>query len=77
MKLIPLPGSDGRPTLWVNPEHVAAVVRIDQSTGDGGIQLRAELKIEGMPLQRVHLSDHASLDDADAAWARFLQEFEG
>lgn len=71
MKLIPLPSSDGRPTLWVNPEHVAAVVRVDQSTGEG-VQLRAELKIEGMGLHRVNLGDHASPAEADAAWSKFI-----
>ncbi|MCD5348432.1 hypothetical protein [Agromyces sp. S2-1-8] len=76
MKLIPLPGSDGRPTLWVNPEHVTTVARLDQSTGEG-VQLRAELKIEGMGLHRVNLGDHASAADADAAWQKFFDELVG
>ena len=75
MKLIPLEGADGRATMWVNPGHVSVIVRIDQSTGDG-VQLRAELKVEGMPLMRVHVGGYASAAEADAGWASFLAQFE-
>lgn len=75
MELIPLSGADGSVMMWVNARHVAVIVRLDRSTGDG-VQVRAELKLEGMPLIRVNVGDYASAADADAAWTRFLGQFE-
>ncbi|WP_448812134.1 hypothetical protein [Agromyces bauzanensis] len=73
MKLVPVPGANGQPVLWVNPEHIASVSRLDYDTGNG-VQLRADLKIEGIPLQRINLGDFASTADADVAWSAFLGE---
>jgi hypothetical protein len=75
MKLLPIVFEDGRPQLWVNPSHVTAVSRLDFDTGEE-IQLRAELKVEGMPLQRVDLGTYASTSEADRAWAAFLAGFD-
>lgn len=76
MKLIPLPGDNGTPSLWVNPAHIVTVGRLDLKTGEL-VQLRAELKIEGMGLQRVSLGDHATPAAADAAWGRFIASLVG
>lgn len=75
MELIPLPGNDGRVTMWVRAQHVAVIVRIDQRTGDG-VQVRADLKVEGMPLIRVNIADVADAAAADEAWAGFLAHFD-
>lgn len=76
MKLIPLPAGEGPPSFWVSPAHVAAVTRRNQLTGDGGVQLRGEVKVEGMPLHQVDLGDFADVEAADAAWTRFLATLE-
>lgn len=75
MELIPLPGTDGRVTMWVRARNVAVIIRIDQRTGDG-VQVRADLKVEGMPLIRVNVADVADAAAADEAWASFLARFE-
>ncbi len=76
MKLVPVPSENGQPVLWVNPEHITSVGRLDYDAGDRQ-QLRAELKIEGMPLQRVNLGEFRSAADANAAWLAFLDELSG
>lgn len=76
MKLVPIPGLNGRPMLWVNPERIAAVTRLDYDTGKS-VQLRAELKVEGMPLQRVDLGTFASVELADQAWVAFMNRLQG
>ncbi|MDR5700173.1 hypothetical protein [Agromyces aerolatus] len=74
MRLVPFPGNNGNPLMWVNPEHVASVTRIDQQTGEG-VQLRAELNVEGMVFQRVDLRDYPTTNAADTAWLAFLNSF--
>ncbi len=76
MKLVPLPGRDGKPTVWVAPAHVTAVIREDMRTGTA-IQLRAEVKVEGLSLHRVHLGEHPDQAAADAAWQAFLDTLSG
>lgn len=77
MKLIPLPAGEGPPSIWVSPAHVAAVTRRNQFTGDGGVQLRGEVKVEGMPLHLVDLGEFLDLAAADNAWSSFLATMEG
>jgi hypothetical protein len=76
MKLVPVPPANGRPVLWVNPDHLTSVGRLDFDTGNS-VQLRAELKVEGMPLQRVDVGTFPTIEMADAAWASFLAAIGG
>lgn len=76
MKLVPVASQDGRPFLWVNPDHISSVSRLDFEAGDL-IQLRAELKVEGMPLQRIDIGTFSSPRLADTAWQDFLAQFNG
>lgn len=75
MRLIPVPGEDGRPTMWLNPDHLVSVMPI-VSHAQMGFRLAAELKIEGMQLLRVQLGEHESKIAADAAFEKFLAQLQ-
>jgi len=75
MQLIPVPDADGRAQLWINADHLASVQQ-NQRHGAHGILLEAELKVDGLPLHRVQLGEHASQEDADAAFHRFLTQLQ-
>ena len=75
MKLLPITDATGKPLFWINADHLVSVQRLDFETGES-VQLRAELKVEGMPLQRVELGTFPTSDSADLAWSDFLGRLE-
>jgi hypothetical protein len=75
MKLLAIPDATGKPLLWINAEHLVSVSRLHFNTGRD-LELRAELKIDGMPLQRINLGVFATPELADVAWAEFLARLE-
>lgn len=75
MRLLALPDLAGRPTYWVNADHVALVQRQDSNTG-AGIHVVAEVKVDGLPLFRTPVGDFINLADADAARASFLEQLQ-
>lgn len=76
MRLLPIPDADGNPTMWINADHLVSVQAVTRG-GERGVVLDAELKVDGMPLHRVRLGEHADKADADAAFARFLAVLQG
>ncbi len=76
MRLLPIPDETGKPTLYINPDHLVSV----QATyfgGANGIKVAVELKVDGMPLQRVHLGEHFDRIAAEAAFQRFMAMLTG
>jgi len=61
------------PTLWVNPDHVVSVRRIETREMEGRVALSAEMKVTGEPLQRLKLGVYERAE-ADARWAVFVAE---
>jgi hypothetical protein len=76
MKLLAIPDASGKPLLWINAEHLVSVGRIHLHDGRE-VRLIAELKVDGMPLQRIELGSFDSVETADAPWAAFLGHLEG
>jgi hypothetical protein len=78
VRLIPLPDHDGRPgdaRLWINPEHITSVAPIVTRSGDqnGAVfTLAVELKLEGLPMQRVWLTTCLTANETDQQWQQFL-----
>lgn len=75
MRLLALPDMNGRPTYWVNADHLALVTR-QQTRGPDGIHLVAELKIDGMPLFKTPIGVFIEPAAADAAWDQFLTKLQ-
>lgn len=75
MRLLALPDKDGRPTFWVNADHIVMIQRQDSKTG-AGIHVVAEVKVDGMPLFRTPVGDFDDLPHADTAWAAFLEQLQ-
>lgn len=71
MKLLPIPDAAGKVVRWINAEHLVSVTRI-QINDDTEVLLFAELKITGMPLERITLGIHHGVEAADAAWSKFI-----
>ncbi|KRE28235.1 hypothetical protein [Agromyces sp. Soil535] len=75
MKLLAIPDASGKTMLWINAEHLVSVGRIELHDGRE-VRLIAELKVEGMPLQRIELGAYSSPQEADTPWASFLARLE-
>lgn len=75
MQLIPVPDAEGRVQFWINADHLTSVAQT-QRHGEHGIVLEAELKVDGLPLHRVRLGEHADQKAADAAFNRFLTQLQ-
>jgi len=71
MKLIPVPDKDGRPSIWVNTDHIVSVMPVYRGGADG-IIVDAELKVDGMPLYRVPLGEHFDRSAAEGAFTRWI-----
>ena len=76
MQLIPIPDASGRPTIWVNAEHLVSVMPVFR-TGDRDITADVEFKIEGMPLYRVRLGEFSERAAAEEAFTVFLEQLQG
>lgn len=76
MRLLPVPDASGRPTIWINADHLVSV-QPQYRGGATGIEVSAELKVDGMPLQRIPLGEHIDRSEAEAAFGRFLAVLEG
>lgn len=75
MRLLPIADAMGKTLFWINADYLVSVHRLDFETGES-VQLRADLKLEGMPLQRVELGTFPERDSADLAWTDFLGRLE-
>ena len=69
--LIPVPDANGVPQLWVNATHLVSVMPVYKG-GATGVVVEAELKMEGIPLQRVRLGEHSDKATAEGAFRRWL-----
>lgn len=76
MRLIPIPDATGTPVLWINADHLVSVQPQLRRTADG-VAVAVELKVDGMPLQRIGLGEYLERTDADAAFTRFMQVLQG
>ena len=76
MKLLAIPDASGKPLLWINADHLVSVSRIHLQTGRD-VRLVAEIKIDGMPLQRVELGTFGSIQASEVPWASFLELLQG
>lgn len=54
MHLIGVPDASGKPAIWINADHLVSVQPVVR-TGERDVTLEAELKVDGMPLQRINL----------------------
>ena len=72
MRLLPIPDASGRPTLWINADHLVSVQAVYR-TGEREVALDVELKVDGMPLQRVRMSAHPGREDAELAFEEFME----
>ena len=75
MQLLHIPPAKGVPDMWINADHLVSVARL-QHQGPNGLELSAELKIEGMQLLRVPIGTFLELADADAAWSTFVVDLQ-
>lgn len=75
MQLIPVPDASGKTQFWINADHLVSVLQV-QRHGPHGLVLDAELKVDGLPLHRVPLGEHADQQAADAAFDRFLTQLQ-
>jgi hypothetical protein len=71
MRLIGVPDASGKPTIWINADHVVSVQPI-MRTGERTITIEAELKVDGLPLLRINLGEHPDRTTADHAFQTFL-----
>jgi hypothetical protein len=74
MRLLAVRDSSGAPTLWINADHlvsVQAVYRVGVV-----VSLSVELKMDGMPLQRVALGDFQDRAAAESAFSVFLGDLQ-
>lgn len=71
MRLLPIPDADGNPMIWINADHLVSVQPITHR-GQTGIVLAAEVKVDGMPLQRIPLGELADAREVQEAFANFL-----
>lgn len=76
MRLLPIPDASGKPTLWINADHLASV-QPHYRRSVAGVEVAVELKVDGMPLQRIQLGDHADQEAAEAAFQSFLDVVQG
>ena len=75
MRLLPIPDAAGNPTMWINADHLVSVQPVYRNSGNG-VVADAELKIDGLPLQRVPLGEYLERVDAEAAFAVFLERLQ-
>lgn len=75
MHLIGVPDASGKPALWINADHLVSVQPVVR-TGERDVTLEAELKVDGMPLQRINLGAHADRAAADVAFDAFLHNLQ-
>lgn len=76
MRLLPVPDATGTPKLWINADHLVSVQPLYRRS-ETGLIVEAELKVDGMPLQRIPLGDHLEDTEAEAAFVRFLDTLQG
>lgn len=75
VQLLGIPDETGKPILWINADHLVSVASVVR-TAEIGLELMAELKVDGMPLYRVPLGRHDDRAAADAAFAEFLNRLQ-
>ena len=75
MRLLPIPDASGTPQLWINADHLVSVMLVTRGS-EHGVKADVEVKVDGMPLQRVPLGDHPDKAAAEAAFAQFRKELE-
>lgn len=75
MQLIGVPDASGKPTIWINADHLVSVAPV-MRTGERTILLEAELKVDGMPLLRINLGEHHDRAAADDAFGMFLAQLQ-
>ena len=76
MRLLPIPDENGKPMLWINADHLVSV-QPQYRAGVSGIVAAVELKVDGMPLQRIALGEHFDRTQAEAAFGRFMSTLQG
>ena len=75
MRLLGVPDASGKPTIWINADHLVSVQSVIR-TGAHAIELSAELKVDGMPLLRINLGELPERQAADAAFETFLSRLQ-
>lgn len=75
MHLIGVPDASGKPAIWINADHLVSVQSVVR-TGEREVTLEAELKVDGMPLQRIGLGAYADRGAAEVAFDAFLQKLQ-
>ena len=75
MKLLGVPDATGKPTIWINADHLVSVSSVLRG-GASGVLLDAELKVDGMPLYRVPLGEHATREAAEERFRDFLNQLQ-
>lgn len=75
MRLLPIPDASGIPQLWINADHLVSVQLVTRGS-EVGLVAEVEVKVDGMPLQRVPLGDFDGRGEAEEAFSRFRQVLE-
>lgn len=75
MKLIPIPDVNGSPQIWINVDHLVSVMPVYRVSA-AGVLVDAELKVDGMPLYRVKLGEHADRGAAQLAFERWMEQLQ-
>lgn len=57
--------------MWVNVDHIVSVQRLEHTDGRCRT-LIAELKLVGLPLERVPLGEFTEQAQIDARWVAFI-----
>ena len=71
MRLLPIPDDSGNPQLWINVDHLVSVQAQYRTTVEG-VMLAVEVKVDGMPLQKVNVGEYRSRQAAETAFMAFL-----
>lgn len=75
MRLLPIPDASGTPQLWINADHLVSVQLITRGS-DVGVKADVELKVDGMPLQRIPLGAFPDKAAAEIAFSEFMRGLE-
>lgn len=75
MRLLPLPDASGTPQLWINADHLVSVMLVVRGS-EHGVNADVEVKVDGMPLHRIPLGEHADKAAAEVAFTEFRRVLE-
>lgn len=73
--LIALTEERGASVAWVDPDHIVSVRPVVSRDGDRA-SLLAEIKLAGMPTERLVVDRDCAADNLDQVWSAFIARLE-